>query len=599
MANAPFQTAGNVQDIAAVQLRGGFTPDSGIAGAIADVAGIVVPAIRDNLETSITNDVKGSSKSIQLALQATRYPSIKDSLFSEESLANPTVAAALGEYTQIQDAVKQGRLPGQFALERLELIQNNAIKNAPEFEREIRGALQDATGQSPTKALFAQLISDAPGSRTAEQKGHDALVTESIKNGVSVDDQIAFNNSVMQATIENNRLDLLKKNGQYTANMIGGDVRNRSGVIMVDVLQNARQLVVAGQTFTPEVIAQLKSRNAASVAAASSSLIAQTSQLGIDGSVVQANMAPLLQMQTTIDKMIDDGSMELMVSSKNKVTTDLIKQSVLSMQDLAAAYALGGSQGFSDLLTWIEKSGNSPAGKALVGALSKEASLGFKIQDIGANIIQQYGQIGSATPVYTPADKQSRVLAGAVVLGTKGADEEFQISALNDMRKYGGDELTWSAFDSNKILTATAASNKLKAAFINLQVSTTAGLSQDLIQIASDASVDLNRLTLSPAGVLTVTPRAPGDRVLLSASGQTADATLQTYATRFNRANTISAKYSGAGLLPTSRYNNSQGYWDVVKGEAANAVVAPVQVKATVAWGRDENGNPIRINGGN
>lgn len=597
MAQAPFQTAGNVADIAPVALRGGFAPAKGIVDAVADVADVALPVIRDNLEKSITDEVTGKTKSIRLALQATRFPSIQESVFSEEALANPVVASALAEFTQIQDAVKQGRLPGTFALERLEVIQNNAIKNSPDFEQEIRGAMRDATGQDPSKTLFSQLLSGSKASQTPEQKAQDQLIVEATKNGVTVDQQVAFNNSVMNATIDNNRFDLARKQGLYTASMMGSDVRNRSALIMVDVLEGARQHRVAGGQFTPEVISQLKNRVSASIAAATSSLIAQTRGLPIDGATIQTQMAPLVQMQENLDKMLEDGSMELLVGSNNKVTTSLIQQGVLNMPELQAAWALGGPRGFAELLKFIEKSGSSAIGKALTANLSSSAASAFLLQDVGASVLTQYNLIGSPVLLETTADKNARILAGAVVIGTKGADEEFQIAALNDMRKYG-EEMTWSAFESNKILTATAASNKLKAAFINMQVSTTAGLTTELLTLAADPAVDLERLVLV-GDALTVTQRSIVERTALSQTGVTADAALNTYATRFNRANNISAKYSGAGILPPSRYQGSVSYWDVVKGEAANAVVTPEQTtNKVVKWGRNESGAPIRLDGG-
>lgn len=599
MASAPFQTKGDVADIAPVQLRGGFSPTKGVVGAIADVAKVAIPVVRDNLEESITDEVSGQTRSVRLALQATRFPSIQSSVFSEEALASPIVAQALAEFTQIQDATKQGILPSHFALERLEVIQNRAIKNSPEFEREIRGAMQDMVGQDPSKSLFSQLLKDSPASKTPEQKAMEQLQEDAVINGVSVDDMVGFNNSVMQATISNNKFDLAKKQGTYDAAMMGGDVRNRSSLIMLDVLSDARQLVVSGQSLTPDTIAQLKSRLAASVTAATGQLLASTNGLPIDGSVINAQLAPLQDLQNTLDDMLDDGSMQLLVGSRNKVTTELIKEGVLNMPELAASYALGGSQGFAELLAFTQKAGDSEAGRALAGALSSKAKLAFSLQSVGAGVVKQYNQIGSAEPLETTEDKQLRVIAGGVVLGTKGAEEEFQIAALNDMRKYGGDNLTWSAFEANKVLTATAASNKLKAAFINMQVSTTAGLSDELVQLSADPNVQLERISLQADGIMVVTPRPQEERVMLAQTARGADAAMGTFVTRFNRANRISAKYSGAGVLPPSRYSGIADYWDTVSEQVKALEVPPVEdTKVIIEWTRDADGNPIPVNGG-
>ena len=121
MAQSPFQTSGNVGDIAPVSLKGGFSPDTGIADAVVQVANIAIPQIVQNMEDEITDDVSGQIKAVSLALKATRFPSIQEAVFSDEALANPNVALALKEFTKIQDAATAGRLPAQFVLERLEL----------------------------------------------------------------------------------------------------------------------------------------------------------------------------------------------------------------------------------------------------------------------------------------------------------------------------------------------------------------------------------------------------------------------------------------------------------------------------------------------
>ena len=70
MATSPFQTSGNVADIAPVALKGGFTPDTGIADALVDVANIAVPLIQENFKNDLTNDVTGKIGAVSLALMS-------------------------------------------------------------------------------------------------------------------------------------------------------------------------------------------------------------------------------------------------------------------------------------------------------------------------------------------------------------------------------------------------------------------------------------------------------------------------------------------------------------------------------------------------
>ena len=91
-----------------------------------------------------------------------------------------------------------------------------------------------------------------------------------------------------------------------------------------------------------------------------------------------------------------------------------------------------------------------------------------------------------------------------------------------------------------------------------------------------------------------MTPRDAAERVGLAATAQAADASMQTYVRRFNRANNISAKYNGAGILPSARYQGSEMYWNTVR-EAAGNVVQPREVTdvKVIKFVRDASGNIV------
>lgn len=591
MAQAPFQTSGNVGDIAPVQLKGGFAPDAGIAGVVADVAAVAVPAIRQNLEDDITEDVSGSAKAVSLALKATRFPSIQESVFSEEALANPATQRALEEFTLIGDAVKQGRLPSTFALERLELAQNNAIKDAPEFEQEIRAAMRDATGQDPQKALFGKLLSET-STRSAEQKAAEKLQIEALQLGITSEQLVATNHSAWEMGVQQQRFDFAAKQGTYNLQTATSETRNRGALIMTDILADMRKIQVAGEDFNPDTVNALKAKINQSMAATTSAILAKTAGLSISGTAINAELAPLNALKETMFAMLDDGSMKTLIAERNDVTVNAIQGSILNMPEYATAYAIDGGRGFVDLLEFIQQSGGTPEGKALTSALSGKAGVAFELQ----GVVGQYGRIGSNDQLETSKEKKDRVLAAGVYLGVKDADEAVQIAALEDIKKYGGDTLAWSAFESNKVLTSTAKSNKLKAAFINMQVSTTAGLSEELIELAASPTIDLSRLELAEDGTLQVTSRGAN---IPTREGRLADSRMQEYVTRFNRASRISAKYNGAGVLPSTRYQSPQAYWDTVKQSAGELVQPKEDTDVKVLkFIRDADGNIVLDSGG-
>ena len=589
-AQAPFASSGNqAADIAPVQLKGGFAPAPGVIDVIADAASVIVPAIRQDMEDDITSGVNKKAKAVSLALKATRFPSIQESVFSEEALASPATQLALEEFTRIQDAVSQGRLPSTFALERLELAQNNAIKDAPEFEQEIRGAFRDATGVDPQKALFSKLLSDTAASRTPEQKARDKLIIDSAQLGITPEQLVASNHSAFEMGVKQRRYDLAASEGTYTLNTAGAEIRDRGALIMTDILADMRRIQVSGQDFNPDTVNALKQKINAAFAATTTGMMSKTAGLNISGTALQNELAPLALLQKTMFAMLDDGSMKTMINERNEVTMNAIQGNILSMPEYATAYALDGGRGFVNLLEFIQKSGGTEAGKALAGALDSKAGLAFDLQ----GVVAQYGRIGDNAQLETSLERKQRVLASANYLSGVDGTEEVQIAALQDMKRYGSPAIAWAAFESNKVLTTTAKSNKLKAAFINMQVTTTTGLSEDLVALAQNPDSQLERMELLPEGTLVITPRPVGETILQSQTSKSADSDMQEYVNRYNRASRISAKYAGAGVLPASRYESPAMYWDTVRGAAKDMV--PVAKPKAVQWGRDESGKPVRL----
>jgi hypothetical protein len=568
MAQAPFATSGNVGDIAAVTLKGGFSPDSGIANAAVSVANIAIPAIVDNMKDEITDDVSAKIKAVSLALKATRFPSIQESVFSEEALANPNVSLALAEFTKIQDATTHGRLPGTFALERLELIQNKAIANAPEFEAEIRGAMRDATGQDPSKTLFSQLLNPAKVAATAQQKAQEQLEIAAIKQGTTVDKLVAANQSRAQNEIQQQKYDLAAKQGTYTLNTLSGDIASKSANIVTDTMAEVHSMIVAGASFDVDTKRNLVARVDAAFGAANASLLDRMSGVSVSGSAIQAEMAPLNALRENTIKMIEDNTMMTVLKQYNEVIMEGTINKLLNNPAYVMSYAIGGSRGFIDMVKWTAKAAGTPEGQALVSSLNADAKIGFDIQ----NIPEQYAQIGSGNEPGGKQAKQERVIAAGIALSTVDIAEEFQIAALEEIRLHGGEELAWSSFNSNKVLQATAVSNKLKAAFINMQVTTTAGLSNELLQMASDPELPLERLELNAAGQLQLA-KVEGFGTV-GRDARLAEGKMSGFINRFNRANAISSKYNGAGVLPSARYSGTEAYWNTVR-LAASEVAKP------------------------
>jgi hypothetical protein len=84
----PFSSR-ETQEIAGVQLQGGFAPVPGIVDAVGAAAKVALPAITNNHIQNLKEDVTGKADSIKTALLARANPALAQSLFTEEALANP------------------------------------------------------------------------------------------------------------------------------------------------------------------------------------------------------------------------------------------------------------------------------------------------------------------------------------------------------------------------------------------------------------------------------------------------------------------------------------------------------------------------------
>ena len=566
MAVSPFQTSGNVADIAPVALRGGFTPATGIAEAVSTIANSIIPVLVQNQEDEVTEDVSGRIQAVSDALRATRFPSLQKSMFSKEALANPNVALALKEFTQIQDASAAGRLPSTFALERLEIIQNDAIRRSPEFEAEIRGAMLDATGQDPTKSLFRQNLAEGSRKQTAQEKAFEQLDIQAIKIGRTREEVIAMNQVAAQTQLEQQQYDLSAKRGTYTLNTAGAEVVNRGAVLVTDIMQTMMEMNTAGVPIGVEEENALIAKVTASFGAASAALQAKTANLNVSGTAIAAALKPLEQSRDQTIAMIKDGTLTKLLRQHSDVIVADAQNTWLNNPEYGRMHAVLGAEGTLKFMEYKTTFAGNKKAEALLKVLNTEAGGLFKLDEV----MRQTSNVGDGANLSGGA-KQARILASAAGVANSGAGDEYQIKALEDLRTYGGAEIAWSNFGNNAMLTATAKSPQIRAAFINLQATTTAGLSDDLLSLATDPNVQLERLVLTEAG-LTVEPRPAAERVGLAATAAASDASMQTYARRFNRANNISAKYNGAGLLPSARYEGSQMYWDTVRKAATESV---------------------------
>ena len=595
MATGPFASSGNqAQEIAPVQLRGGFSPDAGVAGVAAAVLGEALPRITEAHANDIQQDITNRTESIKEALLAAQNPALAQSLFKEEALKNPVTKEAFKQFNLIQGAAQSGKLPRAYALERLEAIQDEAIANNPAFEKEIRSAMVQATGVDPNRQTFQNLLSAQKSDLSPEAKAQLKVRQEAAENNVTFEDQLEMNNVAVRAQHEQNILNQRKASGTYSLLDTSKEVNQRSGVIMLDLLGQVRKQSNITGGVSPEFMADIKAQANANIAAAIATITAASD--GVTGPQLTAELAPLKALQASIEGMVDDGSFLKMTQNNVSLKKAILEDSLLQQPEMAAAWAFGGPQGFQALLEF-QALAPTVASEQVLAALSPRARAAFTLRNIGANVVaKQYGLLGSGVPAETAMDKQGRLVASGLVFATQGLNDDQYNTAEVEMNRLGKDHV-WSAFGSRKVANVTKTSNALKASFISLQESNTAGLGEEIAQLRGNGT-SMDNFELQGDKLVFVFPKA--DQTSGFAPGVSDTSAEQAFVARFNRANTISALHRQTGTLPATRYTNTAAYWDTVQNlfgeQQAERSGQPVQKAPVVPkWGRDESGKPILL----
>lgn len=606
MATGPFGSRGNqAQEIRPVSQAGGFDVAPGAAEAANQLAGVVLPALKNNRIKQIEEEITGQTESVKTALLARANPVLAQSLFTEEALANPVTRAAFEQYNDIANAVAQGRLPGAFALERLTVIQNDAIANAPEFEQEIRQGMLQATGQDPEKRLFAKLMSDQAQDLSPQEKARRNVEQRAFEFGVSPEAivekaRLDFDNQSAEAKLKQQSI-----LGTVDFNGIAASSRRRSGDIMVGIMQESIVQLNTGEGLTPDFIAGVKARVAMSIAAATSEIIA-TAGDQVDPKDIALAIQPLEKLQGQIEGMVDSTSWLDLISNRNLLNKELILGELGEVSPaIAAAHALGGPVGVVPLLQMLDRA-SSPEMKELLGKLSPGFAVATATGDIAAGvqfvptpngIVNQYQHLGTGTVNLNVKAKNERIIAANTAIQTVGGKEDVMSKAVQDLESVSPDH-AWVAFDNRKVVQATLQSKTLTAKVITLQANQTAGLSQEYFNIAALPGFRADKFFLDNGELQYKQELSP-----LTPQGALSelDKVGPMFVRRFNTSNRISATYAGVGVIPASRYQGVQAYFDVVKSSVKELIEGDGKPKQKTPgaqqWKMDEVlGIPVRVN---
>lgn len=559
----PFASSGNqAQDIERVQLKGGFSPDAGAIGVVEAVLGVAVPALTEAHANDIKQDITDQTESVKQALLAAQNPALRGSSFTEEALANPVTAEAFKQFNLIQDAASSGKLPKQYALERLEEIQDTAIANNPAFEKEIRAAMVAATGVDPNKATFQQMLNKSAADLSPEAKAERRTRELAAFHGITYEEQLQFNNQGMRNTQAQNRLNILKSTGEYNNLHAGKEVNLVSGSILMDISGEISARQAAG-TINDEFIASMKLKLSTEVQAAT--LVLTKASTGVSGTQLTATLQPLMDMEKRVAGMLDDGSFTKMVQNRVLFKKLMIEDNIMNMPDFAAAWALGGVNGFGALMDYMALA-PTEASEEVIAAMSPRVRDAFRLRNISAGVVAKwFGNVGSGVKPETQEEKDAMRVASGLLLAADGVDEDVKASALQELRDLGQDH-EWSAFESKKVVKATKNSLVLTAAMLSLQETTSTGLKDEYATLANAGKTQF--ITLQGGRLVFDFAANTEGKTAGTAPGVTNTSEELGFIARFNRANNISLLHSQAGSLPKARYTNAANYFTDIKGDA-------------------------------
>lgn len=584
--------------ITPVAQRGGFAAGSELSG-VAQATQILAPAVVENRKRELTEQITGEAKDIGEFLRLSRNPALLNSEFGVEAIENPVVRSTLAEFVRVRNASEQGKLPQAFAMERLRAIQNSAIAEAPEFEQEIRAAMVSATGQDPQKQFFGQLLSSAKQSLSPQEKARAELEKQAAIHGVTPAEyqQVMFGK--LQAESVSNKVAVRKGNGTLNLFDVQQDVQARSGNIMMDIMGETRKLITANGSISPDDTVRLKTMASTNIQAAIAKI--QAGSTGVTGTDMVAAIAPLERMQENLEGMIDDGSMEKLVQSRNALKRSIIEGNVMNLDKYAVAWSLGGQQNFTQVIKWIDTAEGKDGHNKLLAALSpNKVGSQLALTEAGLNgrsavdiVVDEYGKMGTGNRPTTQIEANARAQAAGIVLATPNGEEGLYATALQELRDMDG-ELAWTALGSKQAVSTATKSPTVRAAVIQMHTTTTAGMADEYLGMTQNNGIDTRRFQFKNGQL-----EYAFDSTDLGGVNAEAVSEARAFAARFNRANRISAAHSSTGTLATTRYSGTQDYWETVTSAGRVAIdgikTEPADAPTVVKWGRDENGKPVQV----
>ena len=518
---------------------------AGVVDAVGKLVGVGVEKVRQDFEDDLKSGLNDNLDAVEQGLAAVRDPSVLAQIEDAAQRGNPFFQRAKEAFLKISDGVKQGKLPSDAARLLTQAELQSAINAAPEFTDELRAEAKRALGFSPDSAVFAQRLREpSAGQKTGAQKGEEAIQKAMAETGLTRDVVVAGNQTIFRNKVDASQINTALARGELNANQAAAIADLKASDALLGMMNGIQtQMLANGGIYDAE-----QAKVAAATQLQALKLEALNSLDPAAGVDVRTRVSQQFDNHArTIDSMLEDGSIQNMMTKQTETTQAMILNGLMNMPELATIYTLTGKEGFADYMSLVGKYDTPQkwnVAKQVHPALSAFDSIKQFIPAMNQAVTNQANGVPAASD-------QERIMRGMYNTERVRSDEatsEQKVESIDAMRTDLGGASTLNTFDNGKQLVITKRDAKVRDSFANLYATQYAGnvdeLSTSLGKIPNHG-VTITDGELDATGLEERVFQAVGvERDQMNTALEQID--------RANRMLRIGNKYTAAGVIDTS-----------------------------------------------
>lgn len=597
MATGPFQVDPNpAREIAPVSQRGGFdtiVPASNLGAAAGDIINTVAPVIAKQQQEAAAEDLRTNLGSIRDALYAARFPNVQSTLFTEEGKNNPVNKQAIKELQSLANASLQGRLPQQFAIERMNVVVSQAVAANPQWRDELNQVARDMLGFSPEQRLLSELLA-APSTQAAKltpaEKGQNKLAEDAAYHGMTPEQWQRIVNQQVKLEVDKSTMSVRKLQGEYDANAAVQDAYLSTTTLSGDFMSAIAQEGVRGGVPDP---IQLKQRIATLYNQERQRLLTNLPR-GSDISTLNSAFSQLDQQRTALENLADNSSALTYLTQKRQLAGKIAEDKLSALPVVGEVFDALGATAAATLMDSMGRFSADPEKAKLFMQSGQPGagvwSIGLQLEAAGESVKRYKSGQAPSTKQEALSDVQTSVTLMTQPKLT-GADA---VPLIEWVRRAGGDQASVRGMTQDKVVSNLSKVKEAQAPIINLYQSELARLTTKFDELSRRGAIpqDLSFQEGKVTGGVTQSRRDD--------DGASAD--FNNWARLMTNLLEYGNKYSLVGVLPSTVFENPNA---VLTGLQARATDLQAQAKAAAKdaqrirrTGYDANGKLVFLNEG-